>query len=215
MRLHRPGGTEHATIPTAPPHGSAAVAPPNIPAVFLGTPFEPMPDRIDTPTDASALRVGIACSRYHGWATDRLLEGAIERWRRLGGRADALIVALAPGAWELTAIALGLATHGGVDAVVALGAVIRGETPHFEYICQGVARGLTDITLRTGLPVGFGVLTCDTAEQVRERSGGAAGNKGAEALAAAVESALTLHTLRRREAARAQDIGFAGQDAQE
>ncbi len=125
-----------------------------------------------------------------------MLEGAIDRWARLGGREESLVVAAAAGTWELPAIARALAESGQFDALVALGVVIRGETDHFEYICQGVTRALADLTSRTGIPVGFGVLTCNTAEQVKARIGGDAGNKGAEAMDAAVQTALMIQAAR-------------------
>lgn len=139
--------------------------------------------------------MGVACSRYHAWATEKLLDGAIERWRRLGGRDANLIVAPATGAWELTGVVRALAGRGDIEGLVALGVLIRGETPHFDFICRGVTRGLTSITLATGKPVGFGVLTCETRGQVEARCGGDAGNKGAEAMEAAVDAALTIRTI--------------------
>lgn len=159
------------------------------------------PERITTsgPLDASRLRLGIAQSQYHGWATEKLLAGALDRWARLGGRDEAIIIAPAAGAWELTAVSLALAERADLDGVVALGAVIRGETPHFDFICNGVAQGLTAITLQTGKPVGFGVITCDTREQAEARAGGAVGNKGAEAIEAAVSAALTIRAIDNRD----------------
>ena len=154
-----------------------------------------MVHRIEITPDASDLRIGIALSQYHGWATSRMLEGAIERWKRCSGTDDALIVAPASGTWELTVISRALAHRGDLDGVVALGVVIRGETPHFEYICEGVTQGLTAITIDTGLPVGFGVLTCETTEQVEARTGGDIGNKGADAMSAVIEAALTRREL--------------------
>lgn len=150
---------------------------------------------LDPQRDVSSLRVAIARSTYHSWATGKMLDGAVDRWRRLGGAEDSLVVASAAGTWELPAIVRAFSTLGGFDAIVALGVVIRGETDHFEYICQGVTHALTEITLSTGLPVGFGVLTCNTAEQVKARIGGDAGNKGAEAMNAAVETALMIRAV--------------------
>ncbi|MFG0330980.1 MAG: 6,7-dimethyl-8-ribityllumazine synthase [Phycisphaerales bacterium] len=147
--------------------------------------------------DASDLRIGVAQSRYHGWATDRLLRGAVERFKTLGGREASLLVAPASGAWELVAVAAALCERDDLDGVVALGVVIRGETPHFDYICDGVTRGLTELTVKTGLPIGFGVLTCENREQVEARCGGEVGNKGAEAVDAVVESALARDAIRR------------------
>lgn len=117
-----------------------------------------------------------------------MLSGALERWTRLGGNDDDVIVVLAPGTWELTPVATALARHPDVDLVIALGVVIRGETDHFDYICDGVTQGLTQLMIDAGIVIGFGVLTCDTTEQVESRVGGAHGNKGAEAVSAAVET---------------------------
>lgn len=147
-----------------------------------------MAQTISVQPNASGLRLGIAVSRYHGWATDRMLSGAVERWTRLGGQDDDVIVVPAPGTWELTPVATALARRSDIDCVVALGVVIRGETDHFDYICDGVTQGLTQVMIETGTVIGFGVLTCDTTEQVESRVGGAHGNKGAEAVSAAVET---------------------------
>lgn len=141
--------------------------------------------------DASGLRIGIAVSRYHAWATEPMQEGAVARFVRLGGDESRLTIVPAAGAWELVAAAEQLMAAELVDAVVALGVVIRGETPHFDYICQGVTQGLVELTARKGIPVGYGVLTCDTTEQVKARVGGDIGNKGADAMEAAVLSAVT------------------------
>ena len=148
---------------------------------------------INLQPDAGGLRIGIAVSRYHAWATDRLLAGAVDRFRLLGGDDDLLVVASASGAWELTGVARAFCERGDFDGVVALGVVIQGETPHFSYICDGVTQGLTALTLQYGLPIGFGVLTCNTREEVEARcgganGGGAIGNKGADAMRAVVES---------------------------
>lgn len=154
-----------------------------------------MIQNLDPQRDVASLRVAIVRSTYHSWATAKMLEGAVDRWQRLGGREQSLVVASAAGTWELPAIARAVVHSGGMDAVVALGVVIRGETDHFEYICQGVTQALADLTSRTGVPVGFGVLTCDTTEQVKARTGGDAGNKGAEAMEAAVHTALMIRAV--------------------
>ena len=155
-----------------------------------GRPYHPpiMSRNITIQANATGLRLGIAVSRYHGWATDRMLSGAIDRWARLGGGDDDVTVVAAPGTWELTPIAAALARSSEIDVVVALGVVLRGETDHFDYICDGVTQGLTQAMHETGKVVGFGVLTCDTREQVEARVGGEVGNKGAEAVSAAVEA---------------------------
>ncbi len=137
-------------------------------------------------------RVGILVSRYNETVTERLLAGAQACLRERGvapGRVDVVRV---PGAWELPLAARALAARGGYVAVVALGAVIRGETAHFDYVAGEASRGLMDVALHYGVPVGFGVLTCDTLEQALARSGGAAGNKGHEAVAAALDAAAAL-----------------------
>lgn len=144
--------------------------------------------------DAGSLRIGIAVSSYHKWATDKMLEGAITRWKLLGGLDDNLIVVPASGAWELVGIAKALCGMQ-LDAVVALGVVIQGETPHFSYICDGVTKGLMDITVQIGKPVGYGLLTCENTQQVEARCGGAIGNKGADAMSAAVASALAIREI--------------------
>lgn len=144
------------------------------------------------------MHVGIAVSRYHAWATDRLLDGAVERFKRLGGTEKDLLIAPASGAWELTTIARELCEQKGLIGIVALGVVIRGETPHFDYICVGVTQGLTDLTVNFGVPVGFGVLTCNTPDEVEARCGGEIGNKGADAMQAVVESAMTIQAIKKQ-----------------
>ena len=147
--------------------------------------------RDDTPTTARAegLRIGLAVSRYHREITDALRAGAVERFGQLGGRDEDLLVAEAPGSFELTALCRVFAVRGDVDAIVALGCVIAGETTHDQHICAAVSHGLSAVIVETGVPIAFGVLTCQTFEQARERAGGAKGNKGAEAMDAAIATA--------------------------
>jgi 6,7-dimethyl-8-ribityllumazine synthase len=134
----------------------------------------------------------VVVSRFNEGVTRRLLEGAMTALSDAGYGEDRVDVAWVAGAWELpVAIQRALATMR-YRAAVALGAVIRGETPHFDFICAEASRGLAEIARLTGVPVGFGVLTCDTLAQAMARAGGEAGNKGAEAAAAAVETADTL-----------------------
>jgi 6,7-dimethyl-8-ribityllumazine synthase len=128
-------------------------------------------------------------SRYNGTVTQRLLAGAQACLTERGIAPERVDVVWVPGAWELPVAARGLLERGGYAAVVALGAVIRGETPHFEYVAGESARGLGRLAVDYGVPVAFGVLTTDTLEQALERSGGAAGNKGFEAAASALETA--------------------------
>ncbi len=115
----------------------------------------------------------------------------------MGSAAPDLTIVLVPGAWELPLACRRLAEAGGHHAVVALGCVIRGDTPHFEYVCTEAARGITEASRDTGVPVAFGLLTCDDQAQADARSGGAHGNKGAEAADAAVEMAGLMRTLPR------------------
>ena len=143
---------------------------------------------------AEGLRVGIVATSWHGEITDTLLERAL--WLAEQAGVSAPTVARVPGAIEIPVVAQELATSH--DAVVALGAVIRGGTPHFEYVCEAVTAGLTRVALDAGVPVGNGVLTCDTVEQAKARNGGpgASEDKGAEAMSAALATAVVLRGLR-------------------
>jgi 6,7-dimethyl-8-ribityllumazine synthase len=146
------------------------------------------------PVDAAGLTLGIVATTWHAEITDQLLARAVEA-AKASGVVDPTVVR-APGAVELPVVAQALAERH--DAVVALGVVIRGGTPHFEYVCDAVTVGLTRVALDAGKPVGNGVLTCDTEEQARDRAGlpGSAEDKGWEAAIAALATALTLRTLR-------------------
>lgn len=136
--------------------------------------------------DAGGRRFCLVVSRFNREVTASLAEGARRALSERGADPGAVDVVEVPGAWELP-WAVRRACRGGYDAVVALGCVIRGETPHFEYICRGATRGLMDVASEGGTPVTFGLLTCDDADQARARAGGAEGNKGAEAALAALE----------------------------
>jgi 6,7-dimethyl-8-ribityllumazine synthase len=140
----------------------------------------------------AAARIGIVASRYNETVTRRLLAGAEQCLRERAVPAERVDVTWVAGAWELPVVVRGLVEGGGYEAVVALGAVIRGETAHFQYIAGEAARGLMTVAVRYGVPVGFGVLTCDTLEQAMARAGGAGGNKGYEATAAALDAAAAL-----------------------
>ncbi len=144
--------------------------------------------------DAAGLRVGVVSTSWNSAITDVLLERALAVFRQAG--TDTPTVVRVPGAVELPVVAQQLASDH--DAVVALGVVIRGGTPHFEYVCDAVTAGLTRVALDSGVPVGNGVLTCDTTEQALARSGGEGTmeDKGAEAATAALETALVLRRLR-------------------
>ncbi|MEO7984994.1 MAG: 6,7-dimethyl-8-ribityllumazine synthase [Gemmatimonadales bacterium] len=141
-------------------------------------------------------RVAILVSRYNELITSRLLEGALGCCHEAGVSRDDVDVVHVPGAFELPVVAAVAAGSGRYACVVALGAVIRGDTPHFEYVAGEAARGLTDVALRTGVPVGFGVLTVDTLQQAIDRAGGVAGNKGHEAAAAALGAADVIAQMR-------------------
>ena len=132
-------------------------------------------------------RYAVVASRFNDAITQRLLDGARDAFARHGADAEAVDVAWCPGAFEIPLVAQGLAETGRYDAVVCLGAVIRGATAHFDYVAGGVANGCQQVALATGVPVLFGVLTVDTIDQAWERAGTKAGNKGAEAAAAAIE----------------------------
>lgn len=141
-------------------------------------------------------RVAILVSRYHEAVTSKLLQGALDCCREAGVPDEAVEVVWLPGAFELGVAAAAAAATGRYACLVALGAVIRGETPHFEFVAGEAARGLNEVALRTALPVGFGLLTVDTLEQALDRAGGKAGNKGHEAAAAALMTADVLAQLR-------------------
>lgn len=145
--------------------------------------------------NASALRVAIVASRFNELVVEPLVVGAQRAFLRAGGRPEALQVAWVPGAFEVPLVAKTLAASGRVDAVVALGAVVRGATPHFDYVAGQAASGVMQASLATGVPVVFGVLTCDTVEQAMDRAGLKAGNKGSDAMAAAIETAELLQQL--------------------
>ena len=137
--------------------------------------------------DASEHRYGIVLGRFNSFITEQLLEGAVDTLVRHGAEEEDISVFRVPGAWEIPLVVRKLTESGRVDAVIALGAVIRGGTPHFDYVAAEVSKGVSAISLATGIPVAFGVLTTDSVEQAIERAGTKAGNKGAEAAMAAIE----------------------------
>jgi 6,7-dimethyl-8-ribityllumazine synthase len=140
-------------------------------------------------------RVGIAVSRFNEAVTRRLLDGAQRCLAERGVPGTRIDVAWCAGAWELPLLARAFAVKGSYAAVVALGAVVRGETPHFDYVAGEASRGLMDVQLNVGVPIGFGVLTCDTMEQALARAGGDSGNKGYDATAAALDAAAEMTRL--------------------
>jgi 6,7-dimethyl-8-ribityllumazine synthase len=134
-------------------------------------------------------RFGVVASRFNGRIVEALVEGAVDCLLRHGVAAADIRLVRVPGAWEIPQALQEMAAAGKVDGLVALGVVLRGETPHFEVICDACSRGVAGVAERHRLPVGFGVLTCETAQQAEERAGGKAGNKGWEAALAALEMA--------------------------
>lgn len=147
--------------------------------------------------DASGLRFAIVVSRFNHLVSVRLLEACMHELEQRGAAGGDVHVAWVPGAFEIPQAARALATTGRYDAVVALGAVIRGGTPHFDYVCRAVTDGVREVVRDTGVPVAFGVLTTDEADQALSRAGGEHGNKGVEAALATVEMAHLARALRR------------------
>ncbi len=158
-------------------------------------------------TDRAGLRVGFACSEFNGGITDRLLTGALDVLEEAGGDPARSVVAWAPGAFELPLVALRLAQSGSVDAVIALGAVIRGDTGHYEFVAGECAAGLQRVQLDTGVPVVFGVLTTDTVDQALVRSEPGEQNKGREAAFTALSMAAVLDAV--SDATASPRLGFS------
>jgi 6,7-dimethyl-8-ribityllumazine synthase len=146
---------------------------------------------------AKGLRIAVVVSKYHDFVTDRLQAGSLAALDAAGVSADCITVVRVPGAFELPVAAQHAAAGGRYDAVVCLGCLIRGETPHFEYIASAVSQGLTAAAAATGVPVAFGVLTTNSVEEAVARAGDGTGNKGWEAASAAVEMATVIAQLRK------------------
>jgi 6,7-dimethyl-8-ribityllumazine synthase len=144
--------------------------------------------------DATHLRIGVIVSRFNEFITEQLTQGAFQKLDEHGCLHENVSFVKVPGAWELPLAAKALATK--CDAIVALGAVIRGDTPHFDYVAGGAADGLRQVSLETGVPIAFGVLTTDNMEQAMDRAGGKSGNKGAEAAEVAIELANLIKLLK-------------------
>ncbi|AEE96708.1 6,7-dimethyl-8-ribityllumazine synthase [Mahella australiensis] len=143
----------------------------------------------------TGLRFGIVISRFNEFITNKLLSGALDVLSRHDVNDDAIEIAWVPGAFELPMVAKRMAESGKYDAVICLGAVIRGATPHFDYVAAEMSKGIAQTALFTGVPVAFGVLTTDTIEQAIERAGTKAGNKGADAAMTAIEMANLLKNI--------------------
>ncbi len=147
--------------------------------------------------NADGFKFAIVVARFNNFITDRLLAGALDALTRSGANADAIEVVKVPGSWELPLVAKTLAGQKRHDAIIALGAVIRGDTPHFDHVATQAASGLAQVGLETGVPVAFGVLTTNTMEQAIDRAGGKSGNKGYDAAMTAIEMAGLLRRLRK------------------
>ncbi len=143
--------------------------------------------KLEGELDATGLKIGIVISRFNSMVTDRLLSGAKDKLTRLGGNWDEMTVAYVPGSFELPRAASKMAESGDYDGIVALGAIIRGETPHFEYVANESSKGLAQLNLEKDIPVTFGLITADTLDQAINRAGAKQGNKGSEAAEAVVE----------------------------
>jgi 6,7-dimethyl-8-ribityllumazine synthase len=155
-------------------------------------------NHIEGNLSAEGRSFGIVASRFNDFVVKALLEGAIEAIRRHGGEAGAVDVVWVPGSYEIPVVARELALSGRYDALICLGAVIRGATAHFDYVAGGAAGGISNVALETGVPVIFGVITTESIEQAIERAGTKMGNKGFEAAVSAMEMADLMAKLRER-----------------
>jgi 6,7-dimethyl-8-ribityllumazine synthase len=155
----------------------------------------PTPQVIEGVLKANDLRIAIVASRWNDLIVTRLIGGAQDALLRLGASATNLTLVRVPGSFEIPLAAKKLAESGRCDAIICVGAVIRGETPHFDYIAAEVTKGMAAVSLETGVPIAYGIITADTVEQAINRAGVKAGNKGFEAAMAAVEMANLLREL--------------------
>ncbi|WP_419785603.1 6,7-dimethyl-8-ribityllumazine synthase [Pseudodesulfovibrio sp.] len=150
---------------------------------------------IEGQLNAQGLKVALVAARFNDFIVDRLISGAVDYLVRHGGSEENLTLVRLPGAFELPLAAQKLAQSGKYDGVVVLGAVIRGATPHFDYVCNECAKGVAQASMASGVPMGFGLLTCDTLDQAIERAGSKGGNKGVEAASAMLETVRVLEQL--------------------
>jgi 6,7-dimethyl-8-ribityllumazine synthase len=155
-----------------------------------------MPRVIEGQLSAAGLRFAIVVSRFNSFITERLLAGALDALTRTGADADAIDVIKVPGSWEVPLVAGEVAKQRRHDALICLSCVIRGETPHFDYVAGQAAKGIAQVAAETGVPVAFGVLTTNTLEQAIDRAGAKGGNKGFDAAITAIEMANLLRKLR-------------------
>jgi len=142
---------------------------------------------IEGRSNAQGLKIGVVVSRYNQFITEKLLDGALDGFKTHGGEDENVTIIHVPGAFEIPLIVEKMAASGKYDALVCLGAVIRGDTPHFDYVCDAVTRGIGDAVRTYKIPIAFGVLTTDNVQQAMERAGSKDANKGYEALLTAVE----------------------------
>ena len=156
-----------------------------------------MPTTIEGTLSAAGLRFAIVAARFNGLIVEPLIGGAVDAITRTGGSDRDITLVRCPGAWELPQVVRQVIDRGGIDAVIALGAVIRGATPHFDYVAGEAAKGLASAAAGTDIAISFGVLTTDTIEQALERAGTKAGNKGFDAAFAAIELATLYRALAR------------------
>lgn len=143
---------------------------------------------IEGKMEASGLRFALVATRFNDFMVDKLIGGAVDYLVRHGAKEENITLVRIPGAFEMPVVCQKLAKSGKYDGIVALGAVIRGATPHFDFVASEATKGIAQIALQTGVPIGFGLLTTDTMEQAIERSGSKGGNKGVEAASALLET---------------------------
>jgi 6,7-dimethyl-8-ribityllumazine synthase len=151
---------------------------------------------IEGALQGDGLRVAVVVARFNSFITDRLLSGALDGLQRHGVAADGITIVRVPGSWELPVTVKALAESGKYEAIICLGAVIRGDTPHFDYVAGEAAKGIGQAMFSTGIPVAFGVLTTNTLEQAIDRAGAKSGNKGFDAAATVIEMASVLRQIR-------------------
>jgi 6,7-dimethyl-8-ribityllumazine synthase len=155
-----------------------------------------MPQFFEGKLEAKGQKFGIVVSRFNSFICERLLEGAVDALIRHGADDKNISVARVPGAFEIPFFAKKMAESGKYDALICLGAVIRGSTPHFDFVASEVSKGVAQVSLESGIPIAFGVLTTDTIEQAVERAGTKAGNKGFDAAMTVIESVNLLKVLK-------------------
>ena len=150
---------------------------------------------IEGQLNAQGVKIVIVASRFNDFVVQHLIDGAIDYLTRHGASLDDITVVRVPGAYELPVVCKKIAAFSQYSGIIALGAVIRGSTPHFDYVCAEASKGIAQVSLQSGLPIGFGLLTTDNLEQAIERAGAHVGNKGAEAAAAVLETIRVMEQL--------------------